>query len=139
MNNSLYKNYFIQSWNSLYFQALVHVSTAYCNCDREQVGEVIYPPPYDPEKIIQCVDWMDEDLVNVITPNLIGKRPNTYTFTKALAEHMLLKESGNLPVAIVRPSIGNEMEITTYYYSIAPLQLRSLPLLNAHLNSATDL
>jgi hypothetical protein len=76
------------------------------------VGEVIYPPPYDPEKIIQCVDWMDEDLVNVITPNLIGKRPNTYTFTKALAEHMLLKESGNLPVAIVRPSIGNEMEIT---------------------------
>lgn len=77
------------------------------------MGEVIYPPPYDPEKIIQCVDWMDEDLVNVITPNLIGKRPNTYTFTKALAEHMLLKESGNLPVAIVRPSIGNEIIIIT--------------------------
>lgn len=37
---------------------------------------------------------------------LIGDRPNTYTFTKALAETMLLKESGNLPVAIVRPSIG---------------------------------
>ncbi|XP_065352981.1 putative fatty acyl-CoA reductase CG5065 [Cloeon dipterum] len=86
-------------------EALVHVSTAYCNCDREQVNEIIYPPPYDPEKIIQCMDWMDEELVNVITPHLIGKRPNTYTFTKALAEHMLLKESGNLPVAIVRPSI----------------------------------
>lgn len=42
-----------------------------------------------------------------LTPSLIGKRPNTYTFTKALAEHMLLKEAGNLPVAIVRPSIGN--------------------------------
>lgn len=41
-----------------------------------------------------------------LTPSLIGKRPNTYTFTKALAEHMLLKEAGNLPVAIVRPSIG---------------------------------
>jgi Male sterility protein. len=39
---------------------------------------------------------------------LIGSRPNTYTFTKALAESMLLKESGNLPVAIVRPSIGKE-------------------------------
>lgn len=35
-----------------------------------------------------------------------GDRPNTYTFTKALAEDMLIKESGNLPVAIVRPSIG---------------------------------
>ncbi|KAF4517060.1 hypothetical protein B566_EDAN006377 [Ephemera danica] len=86
-------------------QALIHVSTAYCNCDREEVNEVIYPPPYDPEKIIQCVEWMDEELVNALTPRLIGERPNTYTFTKALAEHMLLKESGNLPVAIVRPSI----------------------------------
>lgn len=35
-----------------------------------------------------------------------GDRPNTYTFTKALAEDMLIKECGNLPVAIVRPSIG---------------------------------
>lgn len=40
---------------------------------------------------------------------LIGSRPNTYTFTKALAETMLLKESGNLPVAIVRPSIGKQI------------------------------
>lgn len=42
-----------------------------------------------------------------LTPSLIGKRPNTYTFTKALTEQMLLAEAGNLPVAIVRPSIGN--------------------------------
>lgn len=41
-----------------------------------------------------------------LTPSLIGRRPNTYTFTKALTEHMLLKQAGNLPVAIVRPSIG---------------------------------
>lgn len=86
-------------------EALVHVSTAYCNCDREEVNEVIYPPPYDPEKIIQCMEWMDDDLIEALTPKLIGSRPNTYTFTKVLAESMLLKESGNLPVAIVRPSI----------------------------------
>jgi alcohol-forming fatty acyl-CoA reductase len=36
---------------------------------------------------------------------LIGSRPNTYTFTKALAEHVLVQQSGNLPVVIVRPSI----------------------------------
>lgn len=41
-----------------------------------------------------------------LTPSLIGKRPNTYTFTKALTEQMLLKEVGNLPLAIIRPSIG---------------------------------
>ncbi|RZF42062.1 hypothetical protein LSTR_LSTR006655 [Laodelphax striatellus] len=86
-------------------EALIHVSTAYCNCDRDEVDEEIYPPPYEPEQIIQCVQWMDESLIQVITPKLIGNRPNTYTFTKALAEDMLLKEAHNLPVAIVRPSI----------------------------------
>ncbi|XP_047097189.1 putative fatty acyl-CoA reductase CG5065 [Schistocerca piceifrons] len=86
-------------------EALIHVSTAYCNCDREEVNEVIYPPPYDPDKIIQCMEWMDDDLIDALTPKLIGNRPNTYTFTKALAESMLLTECGNLPVAIVRPSI----------------------------------
>lgn len=86
-------------------EALIHVSTAYCNCDRFEVKEEIYPPPYDPENIIQAMDWMDDELIQTLTPKLIGNRPNTYTFTKALTEHMLLKESGNLPVAIVRPSI----------------------------------
>ena len=49
----------------------------------------------------------------LIISRLIGNRPNTYTFTKVLAESMLLQESGNLPVAIVRPSIG-ESQIAKY-------------------------
>ncbi|TMW48389.1 hypothetical protein DOY81_006518 [Sarcophaga bullata] len=85
--------------------ALIHVSTAYCNCDRTEVSEVIYAPPFNPDDIISLVNWLPEDTLDKLTPSLIGKRPNTYTFTKALAEHMLLKEAGNLPVAIVRPSI----------------------------------
>lgn len=28
-------------------QALVHVSTAYSNCDRREVREEVYPPPAD--------------------------------------------------------------------------------------------
>ncbi|XP_037946927.1 putative fatty acyl-CoA reductase CG5065 [Teleopsis dalmanni] len=85
--------------------ALIHVSTAYCNCDRTDVSEVIYAPPYNPDDIISLINWLPEEMLDQLTPTLIGKRPNTYTFTKALAEHMLLKEAGNLPVAIVRPSI----------------------------------
>ena len=88
-----------------HFQALVHVSTAYANCDRSEVGEVIYAPPYSPDDVISMVQWLPEVMLDQMTPSLIGKRPNTYTFTKALAEHMLLHEAGNLPVAIVRPSI----------------------------------
>ncbi|XP_037042856.1 putative fatty acyl-CoA reductase CG5065 [Bradysia coprophila] len=85
--------------------ALVHVSTAYCNCDRSEIQEVIYPPPYDPANIISLVDWLPEDVLDKLTPSLIGQRPNTYTFTKALAEHLILKEAGSLPVTVVRPSI----------------------------------
>lgn len=44
-------------------------------------------------------------MVNALTPHLIGKRPNTYTFTKSLAEHVLLQEVENFPIAIFRPSI----------------------------------
>lgn len=49
--------------------------------------------------------WMDEELVSALTPKLIGERPNTYTYTKALAEYLVQQEAGDLNVAIVRPSI----------------------------------
>merc|ERR1712071_613464 len=52
-------------------EALVHVSTAYANCDKEEIGEMIYPPPADPHKLMDCVDWMDEDLLNSITEKLL--------------------------------------------------------------------
>uniref|UniRef100_A0A3Q3X3V3 Fatty acyl-CoA reductase n=1 Tax=Mola mola TaxID=94237 RepID=A0A3Q3X3V3_MOLML len=65
-------------------QIFVHISTAYANCDR---------------------DWMDDELVSALTPMLIRERPNTYTYTKALAEYLVQQESGDLNVAIIRPSI----------------------------------
>lgn len=86
-------------------EALIHVSTAYCNCDRKDVAEEIYPLSTEPEHVIALTKVMDAKMVDDITPTLIGNRPNTYTFTKALTERLLQSESGYLPVAIVRPSI----------------------------------
>ncbi|VVC30446.1 Male sterility, NAD-binding,NAD(P)-binding domain,Fatty acyl-CoA reductase, C-terminal [Cinara cedri] len=86
-------------------EALVHVSTAYCNCNRQDVEEHVYPIPADPEKIIQCVECLDENLLESITPQIIKGWPNTYTFTKALAEKMLFQQGDGLPIVIVRPSI----------------------------------
>ncbi|KFM65961.1 putative fatty acyl-CoA reductase, partial [Stegodyphus mimosarum] len=85
--------------------AVIHVSTAYANCNRKQVDEVVYPAPIPPNQIIEATEWMEPALLDSITPKLIGDRPNTYTFTKALAENLLVDECGSLPVAIVRPSI----------------------------------
>ncbi|XP_028441566.1 fatty acyl-CoA reductase 1 isoform X1 [Perca flavescens] len=88
-----------------HLEVFLHVSTAYANCDRELIEEIVYPPPVDYRRLIDSLDWMDEELVTALTPKLIGKRPNTYTYTKALAEYMVQQEAGDLNVAIVRPSI----------------------------------
>lgn len=48
---------------------------------------------------------MDKDAIQALTSKLIGSRPNTYTYTKAMAEYLLVEECAGLPVAIVRPSI----------------------------------
>jgi fatty acyl-CoA reductase len=48
---------------------------------------------------------MEDSIVRDITPRLIGERPNTYTYTKALAEYVVQKESSKLSIGIIRPSI----------------------------------
>jgi fatty acyl-CoA reductase len=48
--------------------AFVHVSTAYCNCDRDEILEIVYPPPHDPKQIVDAMTWMADDFVNEITP-----------------------------------------------------------------------
>ncbi|XP_058046540.1 fatty acyl-CoA reductase 2-like [Ahaetulla prasina] len=86
-------------------EALVHISTAYSNCNRRHIEEVCYPVPVEPKKLLDLVTCMDESLIEAITPNLIEGWPNTYTFSKALTEYLIQQEKGDLNVAIVRPSI----------------------------------
>ena len=48
---------------------------------------------------------MDPQFISDNEKNIIGSYPNTYTFSKSMAERTLKKNHGNLPVSIVRPSI----------------------------------
>lgn len=41
------------------------------------------------------------------TKKILGKYPNTYTFTKALCERLMQRRRGDLPMCIVRPAIIN--------------------------------
>ncbi|XP_056271904.1 fatty acyl-CoA reductase 1-like isoform X2 [Pseudoliparis swirei] len=88
-----------------HLEVFLHISTAYANCDREVIEEKIYAPRVDYRRLIDSLDWMDAELVSALTPKLIGERPNTYTYTKALAEYLVQQEAGDVNVAIVRPSI----------------------------------
>lgn len=82
-----------------------HVSTAYAHCDKQHIEEIFYPPPADVDKLLDAVSWMTDDMINNITPQLLGKKPNTYTFTKAIAEHKILELGKGLPICVIRPSI----------------------------------
>jgi len=41
-----------------WIQALVHISTAYANCDRQYIEEIVYPPPLSPAKVVSAVEWV---------------------------------------------------------------------------------
>ncbi|XP_060821876.1 fatty acyl-CoA reductase wat isoform X2 [Bombus pascuorum] len=88
-----------------YLKAFIHVSTAYANCTRTHIEEKVYEAPIDGEKLATIVEYMDEKLIEEITPRLLGAWPNTYTYTKAVAEGIIAKQAGDLPVGIFRPGI----------------------------------
>jgi fatty acyl-CoA reductase len=48
---------------------------------------------------------MNTKAFNSLTPHLIGKWTNTYTYTKAMGEATMEQLGSDLPVAIVRPSM----------------------------------
>ncbi|CAK8671100.1 unnamed protein product [Clavelina lepadiformis] len=78
---------------------------AYAHCDQGKIDEVFYEQSIDYRDLESALRCMDNDAVANITPNILGKKPNTYTLTKALAEDVISRESENLPVCIVRPSM----------------------------------
>lgn len=86
-------------------KSVVHVSTAYCNCDCKTLDERIYRPSVHPQNIIACTKWMEESMLAALTPQLLRSKPNTYVLAKFLSESLVAEEGWDLPVAIIRPSI----------------------------------
>lgn len=86
-------------------RVVLHVSTTYCNPDKKVVEEMIYPPNGDWYSAIQIAEKYDEETLNALTPKYTNAAPNTYTFTKGLAEQAVKDFSDRLPVVIYRPSI----------------------------------
>ncbi|XP_012263918.2 putative fatty acyl-CoA reductase CG5065 isoform X2 [Athalia rosae] len=82
-----------------------HISTAYCHLEEKLLGEKPYPPPADPHKIIKCVEWMEDEVVEAMTDKILGNLPNTYAFTKALSEGLVEEAMPHIPAIILRPSI----------------------------------
>ncbi|XP_043067692.1 fatty acyl-CoA reductase wat-like [Drosophila bipectinata] len=86
--------------------AYLHVSTAYSNSVLFRIEEKFYPEllTCGSEKVLALSELVSDQVLDGMEPALRGDFPNTYTYTKALAEDVILKEAGSLPVSIFRPS-----------------------------------
>lgn len=87
----------------------VYLSTAFCNSNQQSfIEEKVYTSEQDPYEMMKLVDddklWLRDSEAEMNA--LVGNHPNTYTFTKQLAENLLLKEFAGCPAGIVRPSVG---------------------------------
>ncbi|XP_055698069.1 fatty acyl-CoA reductase wat-like [Phlebotomus papatasi] len=86
-------------------KAVIHVSTAYANCHLRYIEEKFYNYPIHFNDLDRLIEKLDDKSLEEITPTILGKWPNTYTFTKALAEDVVRLNSKGLPVAVFRPAI----------------------------------
>ncbi|XP_025263366.1 fatty acyl-CoA reductase 1-like [Camponotus floridanus] len=85
--------------------ALVYVGTAYTHLDNPFIEEKVYPPIANWRKMIKVAELLDEHNLNIFTAKCLDYIPNTYLFSKNLAESVIHEYSSSLPCAIVRPSI----------------------------------
>ncbi|KAF8937982.1 cyclin-dependent kinase inhibitor far1 [Dissophora ornata] len=91
--------------------ACVHISTCYVNAPMidSHIDEIVYPHPFgEPEAIYEMLQKMSyEEIRNYERSVVLKTYPNTYTFSKSLTEHLIMKRYKfmGLPIVIVRPSI----------------------------------
>ncbi|CAK1600637.1 unnamed protein product [Parnassius mnemosyne] len=84
-------------------KVFVYVSTAYSNTHKAVLEEIVYPPPASIDEVYRILEQevTNEDQLK----KLICGRPNTYTFSKALAESLVSQEHGDFATIIIRPSV----------------------------------
>ncbi|KAI9295770.1 hypothetical protein K502DRAFT_290559, partial [Neoconidiobolus thromboides FSU 785] len=102
------------------FDGFVHVSTAYVNSNRKEkeIYERIYPMIFgDVKELVEQIQNMDLEQIKQFTDKILTCYPNTYTFTKSLAENMILIKAEEMKqreiangrkafnLAIVRPTV----------------------------------
>ncbi|RLU20288.1 hypothetical protein DMN91_006895 [Ooceraea biroi] len=85
--------------------ALVHISSTFTQTDKPVVNEELYPYGVDWKKMIKVAESVDDDILTTFTAKCVGSFPNTYVFSKRLAEEVINDYSKSLPCVMIRPSI----------------------------------
>lgn len=67
----------------------------------------VHDPPVDPHEVLRAASWLSEDQLQLLAPSMYQNHPNSYTYSKRLAEAVVRESYPEIPAAIARPSIGN--------------------------------
>ncbi|CAG2120501.1 unnamed protein product, partial [Medioppia subpectinata] len=67
----------------------IHCSTAYSHCQRQDVDEKLYKVNTNPSELLKMAEWLPSATLDQLSLHLMEGRPNTYTYTKALAEQLV--------------------------------------------------
>ncbi|KAG5682565.1 hypothetical protein PVAND_011910 [Polypedilum vanderplanki] len=87
-------------------QLMVHFSTGFCCPELKVLDEKIIECDDDPMDLIRCSKWMNEAAMAKLQKYVLKYQPNTYTYSKRLAEILCRNEyEKGLNICIVRPSI----------------------------------
>lgn len=88
-----------------HLEVFIHISTAYSNCNRLSIEEKIYDPPISKTQVQKMLNCLNGKMIDRILPAILAGFPNTYVFTKCLAESVIAEYASDLPVVIFRPAI----------------------------------
>ncbi|XP_044732169.1 fatty acyl-CoA reductase 1-like [Chrysoperla carnea] len=95
-------------------KVFLYTSTTYCNIDKDvdAIEEKVYKATTDWKTMIKAAENMDEMVLNFLEQKILNKYPNTYTFSKNLAEELLFESCEDIPTVIFRPTVvvGSEKE-----------------------------
>ncbi|XP_011873678.1 PREDICTED: fatty acyl-CoA reductase 1-like [Vollenhovia emeryi] len=85
-------------------KAFVHLSTTFAHSPIKSIEEKHYPPPIKTDELLSLLNILNDRKLDALTSSLIDGWPNSFTFTKAVAEDTVLRYGNGMPVCIVRPS-----------------------------------
>lgn len=95
--------------NCVQLQAFVHCSTGFVRSDVPKLEEKFYEFGTDYRRIIDIIESVNDETLEEMKPQLLGDMPNTYVYTKLMAECLLANKAKDLPLVIVRPTLVSSM------------------------------
>ncbi|XP_067940421.1 fatty acyl-CoA reductase 1-like [Watersipora subatra] len=85
--------------------SVVHLSSIYANSSQTSIGEIIYQPALQPNKLLGASEWVSDEIFRDMEAYLLQGYANSFTYSKSLCEYLIQQSFSDLPISIVRPAI----------------------------------